>query len=58
MHFSLQHIRCNNLQLRRDGSFDYTKGGFPSATFAHSNVAIVPKETWYSFTQYAAGGLF
>jgi len=37
---------------------DCKQGGFPSAILAHSNVAIVPKETRYSFTQYAAGGLF
>lgn len=30
----------------------------PSATVLHSNVAIQQGETRYSFTQYAAGGLF
>lgn len=30
----------------------------PSATLRHSNVAIQKGETRYSFTQYAAGGLF
>jgi hypothetical protein len=30
----------------------------PSATLRHSNVAIRPGETRYSFTQYTAGGLF
>lgn len=30
----------------------------PSAIVAHSNTAIAPHETRYSFTQYAAGGLF
>ena len=30
----------------------------PSAILTHSNVAILPKETWYSFTQYTAGGIF
>jgi hypothetical protein len=30
----------------------------PSATLRHSNVAIQPGETRYSFTQYTAGGLF
>lgn len=30
----------------------------PSATIRHSNIAIRPHETRYSFTQYTAGGLF
>ena len=30
----------------------------PSAVVSHSNAAIQPHETRYSFTQYAAGGLF
>lgn len=30
----------------------------PSAVISHSNVPIQPHETRYSFTQYAAGGLF
>ena len=30
----------------------------PSAVVGHSNVTIQPHETRYSFTQYAAGGLF
>jgi hypothetical protein len=30
----------------------------PSAIVGHSNATIQPHETWYSFTQYAAGGLF
>lgn len=30
----------------------------PSATVRHSNTAIRKGETRYSFTQYAAGGLF
>ncbi|KAG6852701.1 hypothetical protein C0991_009717 [Blastosporella zonata] len=30
----------------------------PSAVVAHMNVAVRPGETRYSFTQYAAGGLF
>jgi hypothetical protein len=30
----------------------------PSATLRHSNIAIQPGETRYSFTQYAAGALF
>ena len=30
----------------------------PSAVVGHSNVIIQPHETRYSFTQYAAGGLF
>jgi len=54
MQFSLHHIRHHDLQLRRD----YKKGSFLSVILAHSNVAIVPKETRYSFTQYAAGSLF
>ena len=30
----------------------------PSAAISHSNVPIQPNETRYSFTEYAAGGLF
>jgi hypothetical protein len=30
----------------------------PSAVISHSNVPLQPHETRYSFTQYAAGGLF
>lgn len=30
----------------------------PSAVLTHSNTAILPDETRYSFTQYSAGGLF
>jgi hypothetical protein len=30
----------------------------PSAILAHSNLAVSPGETRYSFTQYTAGGLF
>ncbi len=30
----------------------------PSAIITHSNTSILPDETRYSFTQYAAGGLF
>lgn len=30
----------------------------PSAVISHSNLPIQPQETRYSFTQYAAGGLF
>ncbi|KAF8232033.1 hypothetical protein L208DRAFT_1274153, partial [Tricholoma matsutake] len=30
----------------------------PSAVISHSNLPIQPHEIWYSFMQYAAGGLF
>jgi hypothetical protein len=30
----------------------------PSTVISHSNIPIQPSETHYSFTQYAAGGLF
>ncbi|KAF7341815.1 hypothetical protein MSAN_02036500 [Mycena sanguinolenta] len=30
----------------------------PSAVIAHGNTPLSPSETWFSMTQYAAGGLF